>query len=209
MKKNVLHALGNTPVTTAAIASLYPDLSGANQKVAALEDADDLIRLKRGFYVVNPEVSGQRLSTELIANRLYAPSYVSMHSALRWHGLIPERVATVQSMTLKHTRQFVNALGRFEYHYVGRDYFPIGIRHVETDGTGFIIAGPEKALCDLIAATPGVRLRYREEARAYLEEDLRLDMEAFRAFDPDILRQCARFGKKSGTIETLLKILER
>jgi len=207
--KNILHTLGNTPVTTAAIASLYPDISGANQKVSALENSGDIIRLKRGLYVVNPDISGRRISTELIANHLYAPSYVSQLSALRWYGLIPERVATTQSMTVKHSRKFVNSIGIFEYTCINREYFPIGLRHIEAEGTGFIMARPEKALCDLIITTSGVNLRYREETRAYLEDNLRLDMDAFRTFDPSVLKQCAECEKKAVSIKTIIKLLEQ
>lgn len=207
--KNILHTLGNTPVTTVAIASLYPEISGANQKVSALESHGDIIRLKRGFYVVNPDISGKRISTELVANHLYTPSYVSQFSALRWYGLIPERVATTQNMTVKHSRKFVNSLGTFEYTCVNREYFSIGLRHMETEGTGFIIASPEKALCDLIITTSGVNLRYREEARTYLEDNLRLDMDAFHTFDLSILRQCAQCGKKAVSIKTIIKLLEQ
>ncbi len=207
--KNALYDFGNTPVTTSAIASLYPKISGVNQKVSALENVGNIIRLKRGLYVVNPDISGRRISTELVANHLYAPSYVSKLSALRWYGLIPERVAMTQSMTVKHSRRFVNTIGIFEYTGVKREYFHIGLRHIEADGTGFIIAGPEKALCDLIITTSGVNLRYRDEAVAYLEDNLRLDMEAFSAFDTAILKQCAQFGKKAGSIKTIIKLLER
>lgn len=207
--KDILQILGNTPVTTAAIASLYPEISGANQKVSALESNGDIIRLKRGLYVVSPDISGRRISTELVANHLYAPSYVSRLSALRLYGLIPERVATTQSMTVKHPRKFVNSIGIFEYTCTNREYFSIGLRHMETEGTGFIIASPEKALCDLVITTSGVNLRYREETRAYLEDNLRLDMDAFRTFDPSILKQCAQCGKKAASIKTIIKLLEQ
>lgn len=207
--KNILHILGNTPVTTAAIASLYPEISGANQKVAALESNGEIIRLKRGLYVVSPEISGRRISTELVANHLYSPSYVSRHSALRWYGLIPEKVVSTQSMTVKHSRKFVNPIGIFEYICTNREYFSIGLRHMETEGAGFIIASPEKALCDLVITTSGVNLRYREDARAYLEDNLRLDMDAFRTFDKSILKQCAQCGKKAVSIQTIIKLLEQ
>lgn len=207
--KDVLDILGNIPVTKETIASLYPGVSGANQKVASLEHSGKLLRLKRGLYIVNPEWSGRRVSNELVANHLYTPSYVSMHTALRWYGLIPERVHLVQSMTLKHSRVFENALGRFSYTGVGRDYFPIGLRQEEAEGTTFIIASPEKALCDLICCTSGVILRYQKEARAFLEEDLRLDMDAFCRFDAGILQQCADAGKKAQSIETIIKLLRQ
>ena len=207
--KDALDILGNIPVTKETIASLYPDISGTNQKVASLEHSGKLLRLKRGLYIVNPVWSGKRISEELVANHLYTPSYVSMLTALSWYGLIPERVYLIQSMTLKHSRVFENALGRFSYTSVSRDYFPIGIRKVETKEASFLIASPEKALCDLICSTSGVNLRYQKEAQAYLEEDMRFDMDEFSQFDTDILRQCANVGKKKQTIETIIKLLER
>lgn len=207
--KDVLESLYNVPVSTKTIASLYPGISGTLQKVSTLEHEGKIIRLKRGLYVVNPKWNGQPVSLELIANHIYSPSYVSKHTALRYYGLIPERVNLIQSMTLKHTRKFENTLGIFEYTEVDKDYFPIGLHHEEVENAAFVIASPEKALCDLIAFTPGITLRYIKEARALLEEDFRLDMDAFRNFDKSILRDCARTGKKSQSIQTLIKLLER
>ena len=205
--KDVLDILGSVPVTSATIASLYPEISGANQKVSALEQSGKIIRLKRGLYVVNPEWSGKRVSMELVANHLYSPSYVSMHTALRWYGLIPEHVFLTQSMSIKHSRRFENSLGKFDYIGVDRNWFSIGLRHEDLDEGSFIIACPEKALCDLICATPGVNLRYKKDAQRFLEEDLRLDMDAFRQFDVEILRQCSAMGKKTQSIETIIKLL--
>ena len=205
--KDVLDILGNIPVTKGTIASLYPDVAGSNQKVSSLERSGKLLRLKRGLYIVNPEWSGKSVSNELVANHLYTPSYVSMHTALRWYGLIPEFVHLIQSMTIKHSRMFENALGRFSYTCVGRDYFPIGLRQGETEGATFIIASPEKALCDLICSTSGVFLRYQKQALAFLEEDLRFDMDALSQFDAGILQQCADAGKKTQSIETIIKLL--
>ena len=204
---DVLDILGIVPVSTATIASLYPDVSGSNQKVSALEKSGKIIRLKRGLYVLNPAWSDRPVCLELVANHIYSPSYVSMHTALRWYGLIPERVSLIQSMSLKHTRRFENSLGMFSYIGVSRDYFPIGLRQEQSGGASFIIASPEKALCDLIYSTAGLTLRYRKEAQTFLEEDLRLDMDAFHQFDADILRQCAHAGKKIQTIETIIGLL--
>ena len=205
--KDVLDILGSVPVTSATIASLYPEISGANQKVSALEQSGKIIRLKRGLYVVNPKWSGKRVSMELVANHLYSPSYVSMHTALRWYGLIPEHVFLTQSMSIKHSRRFENSLGKFDYIGVDRNWFSIGLRHEDLDEGSFIIACPEKALCDLICATPGVNLRYKKDAQSFLDVDLRLDMDAFRQFDVEIFRQCSAVGKKTQSIETIMKLL--
>ena len=207
--KDVLHTLGNTPVTSSAIASLYPGISGCNQKVALLQKAGDIIRLKRGLYVVSPEISGKRISVELVANHIYTPSYVSMLSALSWYGLIPERVSTIQSMTVKHSRTFINSIANFEYRYIDSACFPIGLRNEEADGASFVIASAEKALFYLVANTSGLNLRYLSEACDYLENDLRFDMDALKDFSLDILRQYVKCGKKPRSIETIIKLLDR
>lgn len=111
--KHVLSQLGNIPVTSSVIASLYPGISGKNQKISQLERANEIIRLKRGLFVVSPEISDKQLSTELIANHIYTPSYISMSSALRYYGLIPETVYMTQSMTIKHSRTFETPVGHF------------------------------------------------------------------------------------------------
>jgi hypothetical protein len=94
--------------------------------------------------------SGIHVSVELAANHIFGPSSVSMESTLRYYGLIPEHVFTVQSMTMKHSRTFSNDLGRFKYRQCSDDYFPIGIRQDVMAKTAFPIATPEKALCNLI-----------------------------------------------------------
>ena len=151
---NELAVFKNIPVNTAAIASIYPDVKSANRKVAGLEKTGRIIRLKRGLYVVSPQESGILLSLNLIGNVLYGPSYVSMLTALREYGLIPERVDVVQSMTTHLTVSFENQAGRFEYQHCAKDYYPIGITQRQEVGVTYLIATPEKALCDYIISTP-------------------------------------------------------
>ena len=166
-----LEHIGNIPVSTSAIASLFTNIEAGNQKVRSLEAAHKIIRLKKGLYVVAPNVSRVALSTELIANHLYAPSYVSMQTALRYYGLIPEAVYTTQSMTLKHSRSFDTPVGRFEYKNMSREAFSIGITSINMQSYAFLMATPEKALCDLIANSPKVNLRYLKDVENYLNEE--------------------------------------
>lgn len=207
MNHNIIQQLGDTPVDTTVLATLFSDIKAVNKKVAELERTEQLIRLKRGLFVVAPQVSGKPLSIEAIANSLYGPSYISMHTALRFYGLIPERVYTIQSITTKHSRTFQNLLGRFTYTQTPVEAFSIGLTRQVEGNAAFIIATPEKALCDLIAFTPGLTLRYKREAATFLEDDLRLDPLDFARFNPEILRAYARVGKKAGSINTLLKLL--
>lgn len=207
--KSPLKQLGNVPVTAAALESLYPYIKGGNQKIRLLERDKQIIRLKRGLYVCSPEVAGVALSTELIANHLYAPSYVSMSSALRYYGLIPEAVYVSQSMALKHSRDFDTPIGRFEYTHISKEAFPIGLTSIRKDGYAFVMATPEKALCDLIANSSGVNLRYPKEAALYLEEDIRMELSDFKQMDSTIFEEYIKVGKKADSIRTLLKLMKR
>lgn len=204
---NELSIFKNIPVNTAAVASLYPDVKSVVRKVSNLEKAGRIIRLKRGLYVVSPQESGHLLSLHLIGNVLYGPSYISRLTALREYGLIPERVEVVESMTTHLTKSFQNEAGRFEYYHCAKDYYPIGITQREEEGVTYLIATPEKALCDYIITTPRLPLRFLKETYAFLEEDLRMDMDAFRDMNIDIFCQCAAVSKKQQAINNIIKLL--
>lgn len=99
------------------------------------------------MYVVSPDVSGELLSVELIANHLYDPSYVSMESALGYYGLIPEKVLAVRSATTGRSRKFENSVATFQYVSVKENYYSIGItQRMVDDKYAFLIVSPEKAL---------------------------------------------------------------
>ena len=201
--------IGIIPVTTSIIESLYPELKSANKKVTWLEKQGFIIRLKRGLYVVNPEYSRKTLSSELIANHLYAPSYISMSTALRYYGLVPEAVYVHQSMTVKHSRSFQTPIGGYDYKYRSREAFSIGVRSIHKGDYAFLMASPEKALCDLIANSSKVNLRYMKDVETYLEQDIRMDMEEFYRMDATIFEDYIKVGKKADSVSTLLKFLRR
>lgn len=204
-----LSEIGTIPVTTSILESLYPELKSADKKVVWLEKNGYVIRLKRGLYVVNPEKSGKTLSSELIANHLYAPSYISMSTALRYYGLIPEAVYTHQSMTVKHSRCFQTPIGTYDYKYIDRNAFSVGVRSVNKGDYAFLIASPEKALCDLIANSSKVNLRFLKDVENYLENDIRMDMDELHKFDTTILEEYIKVGKKADSIATVLKFLRK
>ena len=204
-----LEMISNIPVSTMALASMFPDIKAGGEKVLSLERQGKLIRLKKGLYVLNPSFSGIRLSTELIANHLYAPSYVSMSSALRYYGLIPETVLTTQSMTVKHSRIFETSVGRFSYTNMNREAFHIGVTSIREQNCTFLMATPEKALCDLTANSPAVNLRYMKDVEKFIGEDIRMDLDDFRSMDTSIFREYSLVGKKASSIRTILRYLSR
>jgi len=204
-----LEQIGIIPVDYAVLRSLYSDYSFPRNKIASLEQEGKIIRLKRGMYVVSPDINKQLLSMELIANHIYGPSYVSMESALRYYGLIPEQVYTVRSMIVNRSRKFENSIGYFEYITVPEKYYPIGITQQTTLGKyTYLIASPEKALCDMISTTPRLRIQSEKALKTYLEDDLRFEISALKEMNPDIIRECVETGKKKEILKLLLKLVQ-
>lgn len=202
-----LTVMGNTPFSYTELRPLLSAYDAPKNKVQQMERQGSLIRLKKGYYVLPQKVSGRPVVPELIANHLHGPSYVSLTTALRFYGLIPERVFALCSITSARTLQLANDVGNFYYVHVSKQYYPIGITIGSIDNTNFLIATPEKALCDLIVTTRNLRLRSLVELREYLEEDIRLDMDAFMEMNPDIFMQCAIFSQKKETITNLAKLI--
>lgn len=204
-----LKKFGVVPLDVGVLETLFTSYKHPQKKITNLEQNGALIRLKRGLYVISQKVSGQLLSVELIANHLYGPSYVSMQAALRYYGLIPESVHTTTSLTFKTAKIYENTIGRFEYIHCPVDYYPIGIRQVTENDFAYLIASPEKALCDLIVYTPKLRLRFVRPLQTYLEEDIRLDMDRFYDMDANIFEQCAAVSMKKTEINNIVKLLKR
>ena len=204
-----LKRIGNIPIDTGGLKSIYGDYQSPNMRVALLEKKGILIRLKRGLFVVSPEISGKQLSLELIANHIYGPSYVSLHYALRYYGLIPEHVFSLTSVTTRHTRTFYNQLARFYYHGVSKEYFPIGITMKEEEGVTFMMATPEKAVCDMLMVEKFVPDQSLSRLEVFFEEDMRIELDDLRQLNPDIIKACMEVSKKKKILANLLKLMER
>jgi len=79
-----------------------------------------LIQLRQGMYAF-PEALQDGDAPFYIANKLYAPSYVSIHSALAFYGMIPEAVVQITSVSSRKTSFFENELGQFSYHTIKKE----------------------------------------------------------------------------------------
>ena len=190
------------------LATVYPqnrDLLGVAKR---LERAGHIIRLKKGLYVVAPHISRTEISDFLIANHLYGPSYISAESALRWYGLIPESVYETISVTSGNARTYHNETGTYRYIHATLAYCAVGVTIQQEANVSFMMATPEKALCDKIVFTPYLNLRYREETLRFLAEDLRFDMDGFYKMDITLLRRCAEVSRKKIMMNQLIKLIE-
>lgn len=126
-----------------------------------------LIRLRQGFYTF-PEYKSKPDFALYFANRIYRPSYVSLHTALSFYGIIPEAVVQITSVTSLKTESFSNDFGEYSYKSVREDLmFGYNLKPI-ADGRTLQLARPEKALLDLLYLYPFYNTRKDLE-------DLRLD----------------------------------
>lgn len=102
-----------------------------------------LQRLRRGLYIF----TGAIVDPYLIANTIYAPSYISLETALSYYGLIPEVVYTITSITTKPTREFIFNDINYGYQTIKMAAFT-GYVPLNKNNTKVLIATPEKALAD-------------------------------------------------------------
>ena len=118
---------------------------------------------------------------------IYGPSYVSLDYALHYHGLIPERVEAVTSVTSGRGRRFSTPVGLFIYRMVPLRAYQVGIDQVQIEGgRPFLIATPEKALADKVHDDRGSGIRTQEEMREYLLNNLRVDPEGLTKLQAEV-----------------------
>ncbi|MCL2151079.1 MAG: hypothetical protein FWH50_02510 [Coriobacteriia bacterium] len=198
---------GSLPVTHDMLMTDYPNLSYPKDKVAQLARSGSIIRLKKGLYVTSSDISGIEYCKELIANHLYGPSYVSLETALAYHGMIPERVFGILSATPKASRSFHNQIGRFDYVKVPDDYYPNGIVIARpSEQQSFLIASPTKAVCDLLLLLRS-RIQSKAALRRFLYDDMRISPDAIRALDVDTIDSLARLGHKAHLLGILKEVI--
>ena len=112
-----------------------------------------LIRLKQGYFTF-PEYKNKSDYSYYFANRIYRPSYISLHTALAFYGMIPESVVQITSVTTLKTSSFKNEFGEFIYKTVNEDLmFGYDLKPLN-DGKTLKFAKPEKALLDLLYLYP-------------------------------------------------------
>ena len=176
-------------------------------KILSLRRDGDLIQIKKGLYVASPFPGRPSTVHPLaVAALIYGPSYVSLESALSHHGLIPERVDEITSVTCKRAKRFQTPLGRFTYRPVNESAFSYGVALEDVEGGSFFLAEPEKALCDRIACIR--RLSAMREIPAVLEEHLRVDLDAVVRMRVSVVRDIAKRYRRRN-VDAFLRWLER
>lgn len=112
-----------------------------------------IVRLRNGWYAFR-ECLQKPDFTQYIANRIYRPSYISLHTALSHYGMIPEAIMKTTSVTPLKTAEFTNDFGIFSYQSV-KPAIMFGYEpKLMADNRAILFATPEKALLDLLYLYP-------------------------------------------------------
>lgn len=150
-----------------------------------------LIRLRQGYFAF-PEYKSRSDYSLYFANRIYRPSYISLHTALSFYGMIPEAVVQITSVTTLKTASFSNGFAEYSYKNIKESLmFGYELRAM-ADNRTLQFATPEKALLDLLYLYPF----YDNEQEL---EELRLDEDFLHDdFSKDLLMEyCAKFQSKA------------
>lgn len=140
----------------------------------ALKDGS-LTRLKRGIYALGPSQRSTPLHPFAIAQAILPGSYISMETALSYHGWIPEAVyetisITPRRKTLKYKH---DKFGQFTFTPLAHHKYQFlqSVARHKAGAQMVLIADPLRALMDLVA--------YRKKAWTdidWIEQGLRVEL---------------------------------
>ena len=193
----------------------YPALTEAlsgyrkpRDKITKLLASGTVVRIKKGLYCFGEDFRKEPISREYLANLIYGPSYVSLDYALSYHGLIPEQVNVVTSVTTRRSHDFNTPLGTFSYRMVTDNRYTVGAVLEQSGKVSFLIATSEKALIDKVWTDKRFHGVSISDYNSYLAEDLRIDLEAFANLD---ISRAQSIGSKynSAQIDSLVQFILR
>ena len=155
------------------------------------QDKGYLTKIIKGYYRLSDTPLDENSLFET-ANRIYAPSYISVEMALSYYGFIPEAVYGITSVATRPTKTFTTPIGTFIYQTLKpRLFFGYQIEPYKTH-KHFALATPEKAVLDYLYLRPSL---------TGIEDftSLRVDPETFRqkARESDFFAYLARFESRA------------
>lgn len=137
----------------------------SNRQFALLKralKAGEVIRIHRGLYCLAPKYLRIKPDPLVFAQQIHGPSYISLETALSYHGWIPEAVYAITSASMDRSREFETPLGHFSYTRIPQKVLYTEVTRIEKQdgrsesgfhpGASFLIASPLKALADYVYA---------------------------------------------------------
>jgi len=128
------------------IRTIFPDFN--SRRLYEWQKSGKIKKVSNGYYIFADKKLLEN-DVNLIANKLYEPSYLSLEYALNYYSLIPEAVFVKTSISPKKTTKRETAVGNFSYRSVKENLF-FGYTLKGEENSRFKIAEPEKALLDFL-----------------------------------------------------------
>lgn len=205
-----LSKFASQPIPHHLLKALLKDYKRPNDKIHELLSKKIILPLKKGLYITGESIGSNHAPKELIANILYGPSYVSLDYALAYHGIIPESVMQISSLSIKPSKIIRNSLGEFSYTHIPLPYYSYGIKQIKASAFhNYLIAQPEKALCDKIICTSGIQLRSKQDVFALLLEDWRIDESDLKQMDLKQIETWLEEAPKKNSLLVLIDTLKK
>jgi predicted transcriptional regulator of viral defense system len=203
-----LSQYSDQPISTQVLLGLLRGYNRPYDKIMEMVNQGILVQLRRGLYMTSPLISKITPEPFLIANHLYGPSYISLDSALFHWGLIPERVFEISCVTPKISKKIMVQNAVYSYTHLPIAYYPLGVQSIALTKTQTVlIASPEKGLCDKVITTAGINLRSKQQAMAFLVEDLRIDKDQLRELNTTEMTSWLPVCPKRKSIQLLIETL--
>lgn len=194
------------------IRNILADRSEAARKVLAHRAvaAGEIIRLRPGLFLLAPEIRKTHPHPFVVAAILHSPSHVSLESALAHHGLIPEAVFQVSSVTSSRSRMFKTPVGVFSFVRVPAANPRAGVQALKVDGRSWaFVATPLRAIADLIYTRKDVW--WEKDGLAFLTESMRIerdDLEGISFESPDEICESLRSRRTADYLRGLYRELK-
>lgn len=185
--------------------NLFPDVSDGARALLVHRAcrAGEILRLKPGLFVLAPPYRKSEPHPFVVAAVLHFPSHISLESALAYHGLIPEAVYQVSSVTVARSREFTTPLGVFGFQRVPMRQPLAGVR-VEAVGreAWAFIALPLRAIADAVYLNR--EITWQRHGPGYLTESLRIEADDLRGLPWDSLEEISA-GLRSRRVRAYLE----
>lgn len=128
MKKSIIKSLESLPFFSKSALKVQENLNSKalQENLQRWVKSGDIFRLKNGLYVTKTFVdrsSRDKSYIELIANKLLAPSYLSLEYVLQKNNFLTEATFAITSITLKTTRHYKNQLGFYDYRHMNQKHY--------------------------------------------------------------------------------------
>ena len=164
------------------IGNLFPDSSNGARALLVHRacQAGEILRLRPGLFVLGPPYRKSEPHPFVLAGILHTSSHISLESALAHHGLIPEAVYQVSSVTLGRSREFSTPLGVFNFRRVPARAPRAGVKAVEVARNAWaFIAEPLRAIADAVYLNKDIT--WDSNGPGHLTESLRIEEDDLRS----------------------------